>query len=59
MDEKENLLVSDSVQMQNIRQRVQRKIAGAYLEAIDPGYINIFMYLVPIWINVYDKKKSR
>jgi hypothetical protein len=27
------------------------------LEAIDPGYINIFMYLVPIWINVYDKKK--
>jgi hypothetical protein len=42
MDEKDNLLVSDSVQMQNIRQRVQRKIAGAYLEAIDPGYINTF-----------------
>lgn len=36
MEETENLLVSDNAQMQNIRQRVQRKIAGAYLEAIDP-----------------------
>lgn len=37
MAETENLLVTDGANMENIRHRVQRKIAGAYLEVIDPG----------------------
>lgn len=40
MAETESLLVSDGAQMENIRQRVQRKIAGAYLEALDPDAVD-------------------
>lgn len=40
MAETENLLVTDGANMENIRHRVQRKIAGAYLEVIDPDALD-------------------
>ena len=46
MEETRNSLISDENQMEKLRQRVQKKIAGAYLEALNPGwtkFVQVFL----------------